>query len=56
MCVCYLCVFVGDAAEELIDSFFEAEVEMERSVCRDVVCTSRKDEEGKTKEIRGTLC
>ena len=32
--------------EELVDSFFEAEVEMERKICRDVVCTSHKDEEG----------
>ncbi len=41
-------VFVaGDAPDELLDSFFEAEVEMERKICRDVVCTSRKDEEGK---------
>lgn len=30
-----------------MDSFFEAEVEMERKICRDVVCTSHKDEEGK---------
>ncbi len=44
-----VCVFVaGDAPDELLDSFFEAEVEMERKICRDVVCTSRKDEEGKT--------
>lgn len=33
--------------EELMDSFFEAEVEMEKKICRDVVCTSLKDEEGK---------
>lgn len=51
-----ICVFdVGDVSDELIDSFFEAEVEMERSICRDVVCTSRRDEEGKTKEMRGKL-
>ena len=37
----------GDVSEELVDSFFEAEVEMERKICRDVVCTSHKDEEGK---------
>ncbi|KAF0024727.1 hypothetical protein F2P81_023529 [Scophthalmus maximus] len=35
-----------DITEELVDSFFEAEVEMERKICRDVVCTSNKDEEG----------
>lgn len=29
-----------------MDSFFEAEVELERKICRDVVCVSRKDEEG----------
>lgn len=38
----------GDDPEELLDSFFEAEVEMERNICRDMVCMSRKDEEGKT--------
>ena len=36
----------GDMTDELVDSFFEAEVELERKICRDVVCTSRKDEEG----------
>lgn len=39
--------FTGDITDELVDSFFEAEVEMERKICRDVVCTSHKDEEGK---------
>lgn len=44
-----ICVFAaGDDPEELLDSFFEAEVEMERNICRDMVCMSRKDEEGKT--------
>lgn len=33
-------------AEELVDTFFEVEVEMEKEVCRDLVCTSPKDEEG----------
>ncbi|KAJ0055382.1 hypothetical protein NL108_016678, partial [Boleophthalmus pectinirostris] len=37
----------GDMLEEMVDWFFEAEVEMERTVCRDMVCTSPKDEEGK---------
>lgn len=37
----------GDVTEELLDSFFEAEVELEKKICRDVVCTSHKDEEGK---------
>lgn len=41
------CCYTGDITEELVDSFFEAEVEMERKICRDVVCTSNKDEEGK---------
>ncbi|XP_016428389.1 sorting nexin-13-like [Sinocyclocheilus rhinocerous] len=40
-----------DAPEELLDSFFEAEVEMERKICRDVVCTSRKDEEGYLRDL-----
>uniref|UniRef100_A0A3Q2XV67 Sorting nexin 13 n=1 Tax=Hippocampus comes TaxID=109280 RepID=A0A3Q2XV67_HIPCM len=37
--------------QELIDSFFEAEVEMERKICRDVVCTSLKDEEGFLRDL-----
>uniref|UniRef100_H3DK82 Sorting nexin 13 n=1 Tax=Tetraodon nigroviridis TaxID=99883 RepID=H3DK82_TETNG len=40
-----------DVTEELVDSFFEAEVEMERKVCRDMVCTSRKDEEGFLRDL-----
>uniref|UniRef100_A0A8C8CGG3 Sorting nexin 13 n=1 Tax=Oncorhynchus tshawytscha TaxID=74940 RepID=A0A8C8CGG3_ONCTS len=32
-------------SKEMVESFFEAEVEMERNICRDVVCTSLKDEE-----------
>lgn len=40
-------LFTGDIMDELVDSFFEAEVEMERKICRDVVCTSHRDEEGK---------
>lgn len=38
--------FCTDQAEELVDTFFEVEVEMEKEVCRDLVCTSPKDEEG----------
>lgn len=38
--------FCIDQAEELVDTFFEVEVEMEKEVCRDLVCTSPKDEEG----------
>ncbi|XP_029299420.1 sorting nexin-13 isoform X4 [Cottoperca gobio] len=40
-----------DITEELVDSFFEAEVEMERKICRDVVCTSHKDEEGFLRDL-----
>ncbi|XP_026088287.1 sorting nexin-13-like isoform X2 [Carassius auratus] len=40
-----------DSSEELLDSFFEAEVEMERKICRDVVCMSRKDEEGYLRDL-----
>ncbi|XP_062342813.1 sorting nexin-13 isoform X2 [Osmerus eperlanus] len=40
-----------DVSEELVDSFFEAEVEMERKICRDVVCTSHKDEEGFLRDL-----
>uniref|UniRef100_A0A3Q1IVB3 Uncharacterized protein n=1 Tax=Anabas testudineus TaxID=64144 RepID=A0A3Q1IVB3_ANATE len=40
-----------DITDELIDSFFEAEVEMERKICRDVVCTSHKDEEGFLRDL-----
>lgn len=41
----------GDITEELVESFFEAEVEMERKICRDIVCTSHKDEEGKRTDV-----
>nr|XP_019963108.1 PREDICTED: sorting nexin-13 [Paralichthys olivaceus] len=40
-----------DITDELVDSFFEAEVEMERKICRDVVCTSNKDEEGFLRDL-----
>lgn len=46
--VCVVCAHTGDAPEELLDAFFETEVELERKICRDVVCTSNKDEEGET--------
>lgn len=44
VCVCV----VGESPDELLDEFFETEVELERKICRDVVCTSNKDEEGDT--------
>uniref|UniRef100_A0AAR2KQK7 Sorting nexin 13 n=1 Tax=Pygocentrus nattereri TaxID=42514 RepID=A0AAR2KQK7_PYGNA len=37
--------------QELLDAFFEAEVEMERKICRDMVCTSHKDEEGFLRDL-----
>ncbi|XP_005991338.1 sorting nexin-13 isoform X2 [Latimeria chalumnae] len=40
-----------DMADELVDTFFEVEVEMEREVCRDMVCTSSKDEEGFLRDL-----
>ncbi|XP_028978585.1 sorting nexin-13 isoform X5 [Esox lucius] len=40
-----------DLSEEMVESFFEAEVEMERNICRDVVCTSSKDEEGFLRDL-----
>ncbi|XP_014873549.1 sorting nexin-13 isoform X4 [Poecilia latipinna] len=40
-----------DIMDELVDSFFEAEVEMERKICRDVVCTSHRDEEGFLRDL-----
>lgn len=39
-------VFYVGTAEDLVDTFFKVEVEMEKEVCRDLVCTSSKDEEG----------
>ena len=39
---------VKGTAEDLVETFFEVEVEMEKDVCRDLVCTSPKDEEGFT--------
>uniref|UniRef100_A0A3B4EY50 Sorting nexin 13 n=1 Tax=Pundamilia nyererei TaxID=303518 RepID=A0A3B4EY50_9CICH len=41
---------------DLMESFFEAEVEMERKICRDVVCTSHKDEEGRHGIPLNVLC
>uniref|UniRef100_A0A8C0PB79 Sorting nexin-13 n=2 Tax=Canis lupus TaxID=9612 RepID=A0A8C0PB79_CANLF len=38
-------------AEDLVDTFFEVEVEMEKDVCRDLVCTSPKDEEGFLRDL-----
>ncbi|XP_075068315.1 sorting nexin-13 isoform X2 [Mixophyes fleayi] len=38
-------------AEDFVDTFFEVEVEMEKIVCRDLVCTSSKDEEGFLKDL-----
>uniref|UniRef100_A0A8C8CAJ2 Sorting nexin 13 n=1 Tax=Oncorhynchus tshawytscha TaxID=74940 RepID=A0A8C8CAJ2_ONCTS len=38
-------------SKEMVESFFEAEVEMERNICRDVVCTSLKDEEGFLRDL-----
>ncbi|MGH0126268.1 UNVERIFIED_CONTAM: hypothetical protein FKN15_027918 [Acipenser sinensis] len=40
-----------DEPEELVESFFEAEVEMERKICRDLVCTSPRDEEGFLRDL-----
>ncbi|XP_013771422.1 sorting nexin-13 isoform X1 [Pundamilia nyererei] len=40
-----------DITDDLMESFFEAEVEMERKICRDVVCTSHKDEEGFLRDL-----
>ncbi|XP_077347397.1 sorting nexin-13 isoform X4 [Lithobates pipiens] len=40
-----------DAAEDFVDTFFEVEVEMEKLVCRDLICTSSKDEEGFLKDL-----
>uniref|UniRef100_A0A8C9RN71 Sorting nexin 13 n=1 Tax=Scleropages formosus TaxID=113540 RepID=A0A8C9RN71_SCLFO len=41
----------GRTATELLESFFEAEVEMERKICRDVVCTAPKEEEGFLRDL-----
>ncbi|XP_065439294.1 sorting nexin-13 isoform X16 [Chrysemys picta bellii] len=38
-------------AEDLVDTFFKVEVEMEKEVCRDLVCTSPKDEEGFLRDL-----
>ncbi|XP_076865996.1 sorting nexin-13 isoform X2 [Brachyhypopomus gauderio] len=40
-----------ESPDELLDAFFEAEVEMERKICRDMVCTSPKDEEGFLRDL-----
>ncbi|XP_030057370.1 sorting nexin-13 isoform X2 [Microcaecilia unicolor] len=40
-----------DAVEDFVDTFFEVEVEMEKEICRDLVCSSPKDEEGFLKDL-----
>ncbi|XP_060638124.1 sorting nexin-13 isoform X3 [Anolis sagrei] len=40
-----------DGAEDLVYTFFEVEVEMEEKICRDLVCTSPKDEEGFLRDL-----
>ncbi|XP_053570100.1 sorting nexin-13 isoform X1 [Bombina bombina] len=40
-----------DSTEDFVDTFFDVEVEMEKIVCRDLVCTSSKDEEGFLKDL-----
>ncbi|XP_058038725.1 sorting nexin-13 [Ahaetulla prasina] len=40
-----------NGAEDLVDTFFEVEVEMEETICRDLVCTSPKDEEGFLRDL-----
>ncbi|XP_012879441.1 PREDICTED: sorting nexin-13 [Dipodomys ordii] len=42
---------VKGTAEDLVDTFFEVEVEMEKEVCRDLVCTSPKDEEAFLRDL-----
>ncbi|XP_006240084.1 sorting nexin-13 isoform X1 [Rattus norvegicus] len=42
---------VKGTAEDLVETFFEVEVEMEKDVCRDLVCTSPKDEEGFLRDL-----
>ncbi|XP_032090827.1 sorting nexin-13 isoform X1 [Thamnophis elegans] len=42
---------IKDGAEDLVDTFFEVEVEMEETICRDLVCTSPKDEEGFLRDL-----
>ncbi|XP_069769904.1 sorting nexin-13 isoform X4 [Narcine bancroftii] len=40
-----------DISEEFVETFFEVEVEMEREVCRDLICTSSKDEEAFLRDL-----
>ncbi|XP_043921495.1 LOW QUALITY PROTEIN: sorting nexin-13 [Protopterus annectens] len=40
-----------ESAKELVEEFFEVEAEMEKEVCRDVICTSTKDEEGFLRDL-----
>ncbi|XP_074051530.1 sorting nexin-13 isoform X4 [Macrotis lagotis] len=39
------------SAEDLVETFFEVEVEMEKDTCRDLVCTSSKEEEGFLRDL-----
>ncbi|KAG9333163.1 hypothetical protein JZ751_013421 [Albula glossodonta] len=40
-----------DDPDELLDAFFEAEVEIEKRICRDVVCTSAREEESFLRDL-----
>ncbi|XP_068092097.1 sorting nexin-13 isoform X2 [Hyperolius riggenbachi] len=40
-----------DTSEDFVDIFFEVEVEMEKGICRDLICSSSKDEEGFLKDL-----
>ncbi|XP_078233295.1 sorting nexin-13 isoform X3 [Pogona vitticeps] len=42
---------IQDGAEDLVDTFFEVEAEMEEKICRDLICTSPKDEEGFLRDL-----
>ncbi|XP_072506939.1 sorting nexin-13 isoform X3 [Notamacropus eugenii] len=39
------------SAEDLVETFFEVEVEMEKDTCRDLVCTSPREEEGFLRDL-----
>ncbi|KAI1902512.1 hypothetical protein AGOR_G00045520 [Albula goreensis] len=40
-----------DDPDELLDAFFEAEVEIEKRICRDVICTSAREEESFLRDL-----
>ncbi|XP_078454061.1 sorting nexin-13 [Lampetra fluviatilis] len=45
----------SDDADEIVEAFFNAEVEMEKEICRDLVCTSEQEEREFLRDLSDVL-